>query len=262
MKKKKDIKLILFWVGLCVFVLAAGILEWIAPTFSKDALSDRLMRENILRVLCGGGVLMLLLHFKIRVFGKPNRCGLSLILPFALVAVCNFPFVDCLMENVSLVREDLIWQFGLYCLLIGIFEEFLFRGLLFSFFLERYYRNRKELLFAVLFSSSIFGLIHLFNLFGGIGIGPVLLQICYSFGIGAMLCMVLLCTENIWFCVLIHAGFDFAGLIFEMLGNGLVWSVPTIMITMCSSIFAVLWGVWLFFKRDYSEIALRFRPCL
>lgn len=261
MKKKNDIKSIFFWVGLCVLALAAGILEWIAPTFSEDALADRLIRENILRVLCGGGVLMLLLRFKIGVFGKPNWCGLPLIMPFALVAVCNFPFVDCLTGNVSLVREDLIWQFGLYCLLIGIFEEFLFRGLLFSIFLERYYQNRKELFFAILFSSSIFGLIHLFNLFGGSGVGPVLLQICYSFGIGAMLCMVLLCTGNIWFCVLIHAGFDFAGLFYEMLGNGLFWSVPTVIITLVSSIIAVLWGIWLFFKRDYSEIVLRFRLC-
>lgn len=51
--------------------------------------------------------------------------------------------------------------FALLCLSIGVFEEVLFRGLLFGAFLARWGGTRKGILFAALLSSLIFGVAHI-----------------------------------------------------------------------------------------------------
>ena len=67
----------------------------------------------------------------------------------------------------------------------------------------------------------LLGLLHLFNLFAGASVGATFLQVGYSFLIGAMLSAVLIKTDNLWLCVLLHAGFDFGGSIITELGTGI-----------------------------------------
>ena len=63
------------------------------------------------------------------------------------------------------------------------------------------------------------------NLLVGADIVSVLLQIVYSFLIGAMLTVVLFKTRNIWMCVLIHALFNFGGLLTSFIAIGNPWDL-------------------------------------
>jgi len=80
--------------------------------------------------------------------------------------------------------------------------------------------KRRETFLTVLVTSLLFGIWHLFNLLDGAAFGAVLLQVGYSFLIGAMLSTVRIRTENLWLCVFLHALFDFGGLLIPTLGTG------------------------------------------
>ncbi len=142
------------------------------------------------------------------------------LLPPLAVAVVNFPFSALANGTAVVVRGDLWWIFALNCLFIGLTEEWFFRGILLDFLLTSAKEKEKSCFLPVLISSVAFALFHLLNLFGGAGIGAVLLQVGYSFLIGAMLAVVFCKTDNLWLCVLLHALFDVGGFLISDLGSG------------------------------------------
>ncbi|MDE6411915.1 MAG: CPBP family intramembrane metalloprotease [Clostridia bacterium] len=141
------------------------------------------------------------------------------VLPL-LVTIVNFPFSALILGTARMTRAELIWLFIIKCLLIGISEELLFRGIIFSSLSDYFKKKGRSCFLPVLFSSVIFGLFHFINLFDGAGILAVLQQVGYSFLIGAMLAIVLLKTKNIWLCIFLHALFDFGGFFVSDLGTG------------------------------------------
>ena len=111
----------------------------------------------------------------------------------------------------------------IYVISIALIEEIVFRGILLSLCLD-YLRNAKlKYFFAVLISTSIFALFHLTNLFVGMSVFDVLLQVGYTFLIGAMFAVMTLKTKNVWLSVIIHAIFDFGGLLTLEIADGDPW---------------------------------------
>ena len=134
-------------------------------------------------------------------------------LPCLLVALVNFPFASFISGEMHFVRQDLIALYIVYVFFVAIIEEVVFRGILLYLCLD-YLRNAKlKYFFAALISTAIFALFHLTNLFVGMGVLDVLLQVGYTFLIGGMFAVMMLKTNNIWLCVIIHALFDFGGLL-------------------------------------------------
>ena len=115
---------------------------------------------------------------------------------------------------------ELIGLFLLKCLLIGLSEELLFRGIIFYTLSDYFKRKGFSCFLPVLLSSVIFALFHFINLFDGAGILAVLQQAGYSFLIGAMLAVVLKKTNNLAACVFLHALFDLGGFFVSDLGTG------------------------------------------
>jgi hypothetical protein len=76
----------------------------------------------------------------------------------------------------------------------------------------------------------------------------VLLQIGYSFLIGAMCSVVLIRTANIWLCVLLHAIFNFTGALVPICGGGVIWDAPTVIITAVIAVAVTVYMVILFIK--------------
>ena len=117
---------------------------------------------------------------------------------------------------------------GLYVLYvfgISLLEELVFRGTLLMLIADLLRNSRHRPLLTVLFSSLVFSLFHLTNLFVGADIGYTLLQCAYTFLIGAMLSMVMIKSNNVWLCVLIHTIFDFGGLLIINIGSGNPWDL-------------------------------------
>ena len=152
----------------------------------------------------------------------------------------------------------MIW-FAAECLAIGLFEEFAFRGVIFLMFAEKRHATRKGLFWSLMLSSAVFGGVHLVNILMGAGIGPTILQIGYSFLIGAMCAVVLLKTRNIWLCVVLHAIYDFCGTLMPTLGGGTWWDTPTVIFTAVLAVATAVYLVWQFFKLDPDEVGKIFK---
>ena len=240
------------WFSLVIAVpsIALVILETSGIQYSPDPTLNTLYRVIATRFVGCLVFIPLAIYMKYNVFGlvKENRAKVLLctLVPLAVV-VNNFPIIGVISGNAYVTAPDwYIAIFALEALMIGLFEEFAFRGVLLPFVLENRATSRKSIFWATVISSAAFGGIHIFNLFAGAGIGGVLLQVCYSFLIGGMCAIVLLYTGCIWICVLLHAIYDFCGYLIPTLGEGIIWDPATVAITTVLGVFALVFMlIWL-----------------
>lgn len=155
---------------------------------------------------------------------RPPRKGLGRALLWSLpcfaVALANFPYSALLAGTARVGRPDLLWLFLLKCLSVALMEELFFRAMLLPLLHETLQKRRGGLLGALLLSSALFALMHLFNLFFGANWGATALQVGYTFLLGLMFGVTYCRTKNIWLCVAVHALFDVGGLLVADLGSG------------------------------------------
>ena len=218
---RKTIVAAIFFI---VVIAALFVFNFIKIDFTSDAEADKLIQSCIMRLLCSFFALGACCFYGIKHIINPLKAnGVRSVLwclPCLMVALANFPYTALLSKSAAVDRTDLIWLFAVDCLLIGVYEEFLFRGLFQRIYGDLFTDKKNRDILTLLATSATFALWHLFNLFSGASVGATLLQVGYSFLIGAMLSAVVMRTENIWICVLLHALFDFGGLIVPTLGHG------------------------------------------
>ena len=155
---------------------------------------------------------------KFMIFDRKFPKYLLWSLPCFMVAIVNFPFSMLISGKATINQIDLLGLYILYIFSIALLEELIFRGVL-LLLVSDYLRGKKlQYVWTALICSLVFSLFHLTNLFSGMGIADVLLQCLYTFLIGGMLAITMLKTHNIWLCVLIHAIFDFGGMIIYTIG--------------------------------------------
>ena len=233
----------------CLIVLVACVALLAAfRVFFADALSgSELMRSlisdddyrpailNTLVMDALGSVVFVCMtvYMGYRVWGikKPWLKSLLFGLPALAVAINNAPIIGLATGN-AYITDPVggVLIILAYCLAIGTFEEFAFRGLFFMMILEDRRKSTKQIFWTTAISSAVFGLVHLVNLAVGAGPGATLLQVGYSFLIGGMCAIVLLKTGSIWYCVLLHTVYDIGGTILYV-GGGVRWDAVTVTIT-------------------------------
>jgi uncharacterized protein len=127
------------------------------------------------------------------------------ILMLLIAALGGYSFGGLALGGSALLRYALEWA-GVF-LLVGVFEEFFFRGYL-------QFTSASALRFwpAATLTSLVFGAVHLFNP----GEGPI--GAVSVFTIGMFLCFTLRRTGDLWFAIGWHAAFDF--------GETYVYAVP------------------------------------
>ena len=252
---------------LAVIFITLPILLWLEiakPTLSADPVLAPLMTMTLTRSLGAAVFLALLLHEGYRVIHplqKPFGRSLLFILPPLMVVVNNMPILSLALGDAYIIHTApayWVW-FALECLAIGFFEELTFRGVIFLMFAERRCSTRKGLFWSLILTSAVFGAVHMLNVFMGAGIGGVILQIGYSFLIGAMCSVVLLKTRNLWLCVLLHAIYDFSGNLVPTLGGGTWWDTPTVIFTAILAVATTAYLVWQFFTLDLKEVEQIYR---
>lgn len=163
-----------------------------------------------------------------------RKGALLALLPALLVAVNNAPLIALFSGSAGVTAgAEQVMLFALACVFVASFEELTFRGIVFPLLLSHFGAGKRKRTAAVLASSLLFGLMHLVNLVSG-GVGETFLQAGYTFLIGAMFAVVLLCTGDLAVCIVLHSVYNFGGMLVPTLGYGSffdLWSIPAIAVT-------------------------------
>lgn len=223
------------------------------PKLSDDATTQTLLKSVLSRV-CGSAVfLFVLLYQRLHLFARPTAACLPAFLPALAVVINNFPILSAISGDARLTRPELIPLFALDALMIGVFEEIAFRGVLFPLLLENRRGTTRQIFRSTVAVSAVFGLVHLVNLLEGADIGSTLLQVGYSFLIGGMCSIVLLKSGNLLLCILLHAIYDFCGGLYPTLGEGVWWDTPTVIFTALLGTAVFVWMLWILTKIKPAE---------
>lgn len=232
------------------FTFASGV------SLSPDRQIDALAKDVIQRVPIALFLLVLCLTTDLKSglrFTVTPAVRLFALVPCLLVALANFPFSALLGGGATVQKNQYVWLFCLQCLLIGVIEELFFRLIVWRFVDEK--MRGKHVVWRIVVCSAVFALWHLVNLFFGQGFATTMLQVGYSFLVGAMLSTLYLVTNNIWWCVLVHALFDVGGKLVATLGSGNVWDVPFWIATAVCGTLCAVWAVFTLVACGKNEAA-------
>lgn len=239
---------------LCALTL---VLDFIDISYTDNVDRNRFIGKIVQQSLGSLAAIFLMIRLKIHLFNKPQYW--LYLIPCLIIAIDNFQFSSYFKGNMQLVNGkplDFI-LFGGYCLAVGLFEECIFRGIIFSVLASCFSYDKKGLWKTYIVSSVLFGAAHLFN---GFSVATIL-QIGYSTLTGGLFAFVLLKTKNIFCCAFVHALYNFCGLLFEIpermgLGSGVVFDLGTA-ITML--IVCVIMGAFILysvFKYSDDEVGV------
>lgn len=249
------------WLPFAAILLATPILLWLeyGKPMTDDAILLPLVRMSLSRFVAAGVFLVILLsqrYYVLHPFRAPFGKSLLICLPAFAVVINNLPILSLLWGAAYIVYGAPVYWiwFALESLAIGLFEEITFRGVVLLRFAESRRSNHKGLLWSILLSSAVFGAMHAVNLLAGASPGAVLMQVGYSFLIGAMCAVVLFKTANLWLCVLLHAVYDFCGALLPTLGDGHWWDTPTVVFTAVLAVAVTVYMILLFARMDPREI--------
>ena len=213
--EKKRAHIIIYWLMMIVLFVIVLLSQQLVASIMQGSLStSRFGQEATFEILWAGLVLIIVLLFKNKYIFTQKRLGFFQSIPYILPELLLSSFF-ILISTIALIASGnpldiyAVLNLALYCLFIGIVEEFLCRGWLLNEFLERYSKNRKEIILSILFSSFIFGVVHFINIGETQGIFETLVQVMNAAAGGIFLSLVYYKTKNIWVVVGTHAIWDF-----------------------------------------------------
>jgi len=219
MKKKKNIWIYfikMFIIFMILFILQSFGMEILYNSFTFLKYGVEIINQSIWVVL----VIIIVFSFKNSYIFKQekekNLKSVKLGWPLLLIA-----FIFLVMNIIIGITEGaqfsipIILNLAIYCILIGMVEEFLCRGWLLNEFLERFSDSKKNIIISIILSSLIFGFIHLFNIAMGQSLIDTLTQMVHATILGIALSLIYYKTKNIWSVVIIHAIWDFCLMIGE-----------------------------------------------
>lgn len=184
--------------------------------------------------------------------------SLKLTLPIVIVSVLVLFFnsIDLLGSKIN---YDNLISLIVYAILIGLFEEIFFRGIIENELLECLSDNKKQILTSIILSGMIFGAVHLTNLFMGQDLLTTMMQFVQTTAIGILFGTIYYKTRNIWALVFLHSFYDFAVFLSEanlILGCGYIENVPisiTVFSMVSSLILSLVYIVYAFSLLESSK---------
>lgn len=213
--KRFPILLSLVFVGVFYWILRLG--SFTADLMPTDA--PEYQRELIYEFIAAAltfGILMFIGNGYIFTRKKtPFFKGLLPGLMFIVISTSNLMMqLSTAIENGDKFQSPLnILCYVLTMALVGVTEEFAFRGIIAESIFNKYGQSPAGIWFSVIVSGCIFGFFHLWNL-GTVGqTESTLVQCIFASILCMLLCAVYYRTKNIWVTVFIHAYLDFCSLI-------------------------------------------------
>lgn len=144
-------------------------------------------------------------------FGESVKLCLPILVLSVIIALANATELIGTDVNVNNLISLII-----YVVLIGLFEEIFFRGIIENELLEKYSSNKKEILISIIISGVVFGAVHLTNLFAGQDLLTTMMQFVQTTAIGILFGTVYYKTRNIWAMIFLHSFYDFSVLLSEV----------------------------------------------
>lgn len=163
------------------------------------------------------------LYFKIKIETKSRylKTGLLLSIPALIPAIANY----------FQIKQLPTWSLGIklivLSLLVGSFEELLFRGILLRSLLIKWNNLQHGPLLALTVSSMFFGAVHLINLTHQ-SLPATLFQVEFAFSLGMLLGGIYLRTHNLFLCIFLHALIDSGAFLSNWMNNSAAMQIPTI----------------------------------
>ncbi len=223
-------------IALCLSLLAALFFEYgLALPLGGAAAHLWAAGKSLLYALVAWLLLCLLGVPRVAASGRSALACSAVCLSFAL-ALANLPWSPLLHGRATVTADGgTVLALLLSCLATALFEELLFRRLLFAALLYRLGTGRRGCFLAILLSSLLFGASHVLNLFAGAGPAAVLLQVGYSFLIGCMAAALYRLTGCLALPVAFHALYNFCGFLIPQCGTGILWDGATLALTLLLS---------------------------
>ena len=197
MKEKKRLPLFWYWIFMIVLFLIIMLSQnVVAGIMGGSLVTSRFGEDATFEILWAGLVLVVVLLFKNKYIFTQKREGFFKSFQYILPELLLSGFF-ILISVISMIAHNnpidkfAIFNLMLYCLFVGIVEEFLCRGWLLNEFLERYSRNRKEIILSILASSFIFGVVHFINIGETQGLFETLVQVLNAFAGGVFFALVI-----------------------------------------------------------------------
>ena len=226
---------------------------------------------STLQELAGAAVMVLVLK-------KTGRAGIlfrrgsgffnGLLVGMYPLVLIGYSFFVTLMfqrpENTPLLPLGRILTFLLSMMMVGVAEEFAFRGVIAQTLLEHYGTSRGGIWKACIVSGLLFGAGHLTNILGSEPFG-VLMQCLFAAALGVLFAAIYFRTGNLWVTVFLHGMMDISSMLIGGLygTTTLAESVSGYNITMLYSV--VLYLVPLAFllrKKKLPEVQFYWGSCV
>ena len=222
-KINRDITMhILQKILVVLLIILMIIFQYVNFHFFAEAQDTEMAVNSISRFLGGLVFVIIIIGFGYGWIFKSKNIWKSMIIiiPALIISINNFPIIAFFDGRAVLTEPTYrVFLFLIECLSVGFFEEIIFRGILLVFLIKKLAQVKHGVFLAILISSALFGLSHIFNMFNGAGIGDTLMQIGYSFLVGMMWSVMFLKTGNIWLTMLLHATYNFFGQVMFNLGT-------------------------------------------
>ncbi len=176
-----------------------------APLVVLSAIVVKLVPVIVAVVLLAGTGKVELIRLRLDGFGRGLACGAVLL---ALFCVMGFYAVANVVMGEAQVNVPIIIKALIYFLIVGVGEEFLARAVAGETLLEHFGLTHGGVIKACAASGVIFGVMHIVNVFSGVGIQDVAMQIVSTTGLGMLFGAIYFRCGNIWAPVVLHMLWD------------------------------------------------------
>lgn len=158
-------------------------------------------------------------------FDTLDVSNLKWFMPFGILITIMFA-TFCITANWQSVNMIKLILALVTCILVGISEEVIFRGIVLHSFLKITTKTK-----AVVVSALLFALLHSVNVLGGLAFRDMLLQLFSTFVFGVTFACICIKIKNIVPIIIYHALWDFVLIASAITGSkiGLLASIGTIM---------------------------------
>lgn len=264
MKEKKEKNIFKYFIKMFFIFIAIDLVITLVPSFLTEFVTTfKYGKELIGQVFYAifALIIMLLFHNSYVFTDKQTKFTKAIMYGIPILA---FSVVNLFTSIIGLEAFNAgnFINVVIYCVFIGITEEFLCRGWLLNEFLERYGETKKSVITSIALSSLIFGLIHLINVFSTTqGLFETLLQVVNAASLGFLLGSIYYKTKNIWSVIFLHAFYDFALFLGEInMVRDCTYNTPTSGVTFVNcatiallSLFWILGAIYVLKKCNFPN---------
>lgn len=214
-KNKSGIKVILEVIGIfLIFELIGNLLNTLLSTGIWNMIfygkySNYLISELSILIIA---LIVVVITKKKDIFksGKIKfKDAIKLGMPILVISI-----IMLISSVMDIIGESFNWAnlFSLlvYTILIGLFEEIFYRGVIEGILLDNAAGNKKKIILSIFISSLIFGLTHLTNMLFGQDLLTTIMQVIQTFAIGILFGTIYFLSGNIWSVIFLHSFYDFS----------------------------------------------------